>query len=163
MAQWRNSNIRFGWIGRILHWSGVALFIAIYVGISGLDLPPKIYQRDSVVDTHIWIGLGFFLLIAARLGWRLISINPVRGWRLNPRQEKFVVGLHQSLYLVVFLVSISGILSIGITPPGVSLLDVDGLKLTRSVHNMLALGFLCLVAIHAFMALVNLISAPPTE
>ena len=65
MIQLRNSTRRYGAVARLLHWSSVALMLALYIGISGLDVPPKLAVRETVVASHATIGLVLLVVIAA--------------------------------------------------------------------------------------------------
>ena len=145
MIQWRNSESGFGWVGRILHWTGVALVIAIYVGISGLDVPPKVYERDVVIATHNILGWSLLGLILVRLTWRLRSANPVLGWRLSKGHERLVVTVHRALYVIVIATCVSGWLATEQT--------------AVSLHDRLAMGLLLLLAAHATLALINMLVA----
>lgn len=165
-----NSVRRFGWIARIAHWTTVALIAMMFIDISGLDVPPKLAEREAVVAFHVSLGIVVLLLMLGRLGWRVANPNPVRGWNLSPGQQLFAISVHRLMYVVVISLCLCGI--VGVIADGTPL-GFFGVSLgaptispraaTRAlaldVHARLSILLLVMIAVHATTAVVNQVFA----
>lgn len=166
----RNSVDRFGWFARIAHWATVALIAIVFIDISGLDVPPKLAEREAVVAFHVSLGMVVLLLMLARLGWRVTNPNPVRAWNLSPGHRFFAISVHRLMYVVVIGLCLCGIA--GVIAGGAPL-DVFGLRLgapeiavqaaaralALDVHARLSTLLLIMIAVHATTAVVNQVFA----
>ena len=166
----RNSVHRFGWIARVLHWATVALVGIVFIDISGLDVPPKLAQRDAVVAFHVSLGLVVLLIMLCRLGWRLSNPNPVRSWNLSPGHRFLAITVHRLMYVVLISLCLCGI--VGVVTGGAAL-EIFGLNLVTpetamhatsnavalDLHDRLATLLLVMIAVHATVAVVNQVFA----
>lgn len=166
----RNSASRFGWIARVLHWTTVALVATVFIDISGLDVPPKLAQRDAVVAFHVSLGLVVFGIMLGRLGWRLSNPNPVQAWNLSPGHRLVALTVHRLMYGVVISLCLCGIAAV---VTGGAALEVFGLRLLEAgdamrapsnaialdLHDRLSMLLLAMIAAHATMAIVNQVFA----
>ena len=167
-----NTKTHYGLVARIGHWSSVALVAALFILISGLDVPPKVHDREAVVALHMSLGVLLFILMLSRLAWRLANPNPLLGYPLASWHRMAALTIHRCLYVVVLTLCGCGLLLVfadGL-PLAVFGLELFGAgapaetSLVVSAHAAhLALGdtLLLLVLIHATAAIVNQVFAPP--
>ncbi|MFC0710381.1 cytochrome b [Azorhizophilus paspali] len=163
--QWRNSSLRFGLVGILLHWS-VALTVFGLFGLGlwmrGLDYYSPWYR--AAPDIHKSIGILLFLVMLLRLAWRFVSPppEPLPGHgpliRLGSR-----IG-HALLYLGLFALMISGYLISTADGRPISVFGwfqvpalLSGLPnqedAAGEVHELLAWGLVGLAIVHALAAL----------
>jgi len=107
--RWRNSSSGFGWVSIGLHWL-VALLIYGLFGLgfymTGLGYYDPWYTRGP--EIHIALGVLLALLLLLRLAWRLG--NPEPAMLGQPWEQRAAHWVHRSLYLLPFIVVISGYL-----------------------------------------------------
>lgn len=169
----RNEPHAYGALARVMHWTTVALVAWLYIGISGLDLPPKNLARDAVVTTHVLAGAGVFLLMAVRLLWRFSNPNPVASYTLTRLHRAAVYVVHYTLYALVLAACVSGLIAVtseaGVLT-GLELGDSVGViaaslcvaaEDARTVHAALTSMLLLLALVHATAAVVNQIVGVP--
>jgi cytochrome b561 len=149
---------------KVLHWL-IALMVlgAISAGfyMTSQALSPQIIK---IYMTHKSVGVSIFLLMLARLLWRLKSPPPALPAAL-PAWQKTVSRLtHLALYLLLFLMPISGYLmnSATGTPmkyfglfrlPNVIARSADASAFWKAVHGYLAFALCALIALHVLAAL----------
>lgn len=105
----KNTTTSFGIIAKCLHW-GMALLILIQFTLAytmmGLDPNPF---KWTLYDLHKAIGLIVLILVGLRLGWRLINPVPTLP-RFLPKWQ--ILSSHLiiiMLYLLMFLMPLSGL------------------------------------------------------
>lgn len=107
----RNTPNDYGAVARTLHWLIVALLIAQFtLGWIGADLPVSL-RRLVLLARHKSLGATIFMLVIARLGWRLYSPPPALPGDM-PRWQR--VGAHAShwmMYALLLAMPIVGWLS----------------------------------------------------
>ncbi len=166
----RNSPHAYGLVARVLHWSSVALVATLYIGISGLDVPPKNAERALHVAFHASVGTGLLALMLARLAWRLTNPNPAAAYPLSRWHRTAVLTAHRSLYVLVFAACALGLLAHlaggaavmlpgGLALAGAAPPDPALARLAIALHDGATRALLLLVALHASAAVVNLILA----
>ena len=148
----KNSTQDFGWVGRALHWLGVALIFYLYMGVTGLDAPPKNALRDHYVTGHIIGGLLFTCLIVSRFVWRQHNINPLLHWGLAKKRRIISIFTHRFLYLLAILTCITGISSAQSTQAPLS-----------AFHTMLSTILLATLTFHVLVAISNFWSKSSSE
>lgn len=100
----------YGSVTKWLHW-----FVAILV-VGMLCLGTTMSQLDSsplkstLIMIHKSFGLLLFITIIVRWLWRVSNIKPKPINIKNPMLNKLLPWYHETLYLVVFLMPVSGIL-----------------------------------------------------
>lgn len=146
--QFRNTTRAYGWISRALHWMSVLLVMVILLDISGLDVPPKLAVRDSVVARHAVLGQMLLALMLLRLAWRLVNPNPVAAYALPAWHRALATWGHRALYVLVIGLCVSGLVA---QERAATALGAT----TRGLHDALVLPLLCLVAAHALKAIYN--------
>lgn len=146
-----------------LHWL-VALLIAGAFGLGWFmtDLPLS-PAKLKYYSWHKWIGVTVFLLALLRLIWRLTHRPPPLPADMPTWQRQASEWGHRALYLLIFILPLSGwlyssasgypVVYLGL----VQLPDLVGRDkalagVLHEVHELLATGLLVLVAVHVLAA-----------
>ena len=155
---------RYTGVAICLHW-GIAglLCVAFPLGLYMGDLPLS-PDKLRLFSYHKWLGLSIFMLAVLRITWRLTHAPPpppasLRAWE---RHAAFVV--HVFLYVLVFMVPVSGWLMssaqgfqtvwFGVLPlPDLLGRDNELAVLLKLAHQTLNYLMLALAAIHVLAAL----------
>ena len=163
----KNTKESFGWISISLHWiMAIALIGMYFVGDWMVDLDYYNSWYKTAPDYHRAVGIIIGVLMVFRLLWNAFQARPEH---LNPeeiRKNKLASLAHYSLYLLVFIMVVSGYLISTAKGQGI---DVFGLfevpaflsdsadrgELAGDIHEWLGLGFILLVALHALAALLH--------
>jgi len=98
---------RYGFVTRALHWGSAGLLAALAVlGWVSEDLP-KAVQAD-LMGAHISLGIGFLVLVGARIAWRVWQGWPEfheTGSRLLQRMARW---MHLALFGFMILLPVTG-------------------------------------------------------
>jgi cytochrome b561 len=153
---------RYGSAAIGFHWLMFALVVC--VGILGLlhDSWPNKPSQRFWINIHALLGLALWLLLFARLGWRLRHVPPpaVSGSLLQRRLRGLV---HFTLYALLFVIPIIGIVTFvyhgRVFNFGLFVLDLH-VASNRAVshpteewHGYLAYALFGLAGLHAVIAL----------
>jgi cytochrome b561 len=166
----RSGRDHWGSLAKFFHWTIVLLIIVqATVGLIMVDLP----KRPSVLpwySFHKSIGLTVLALAILRLLWRAIDARPIEPAGMPRWQVISARGGHALLYLLIFLVPLSGwwydsvsalrplywFGLIHMPPLGGPDPSIPDLKeLARSRHEFLFWLLVIVAAGHAVMALVH--------
>lgn len=91
-----------------LHWLAAVLIVAnLALGLTMVDLPLSPTKLRTYA-WHKWAGVTIFLLSAARLLWRLAHPAPELPASMPAWQRAAANASHRVLYLLFFLVPLSG-------------------------------------------------------
>jgi len=91
-----------------LHWLvAFAIFGAFALGLYMQDLPIS-PAKLKLYSYHKWIGVSIFVLMLARLGWRLAHTPPPLPTGMPGWQHRAAKGLHHLLYALLFAIPLSG-------------------------------------------------------
>lgn len=147
-----------------LHW----LLALLVVGGFGLgwfmtDLPLS-PDKLKYYAWHKWIGVSVFLLAVLRLAWRLGHRPPPLPAGTPPWQRLAADWTHRLLYLLIFVLPLSGwlyssasgypVVYLGLVQlPDLVAKDKVLADLLHEVHELLAWGLCALVAVHFAAAL----------
>ncbi|PID47621.1 MAG: cytochrome b [Proteobacteria bacterium] len=162
-----NTRENFGWVSIGLHWLlAVALIAMYFVGdwMVGLDYYSPWYKVAP--DLHRSVGVLVGALMVMRLLWNHIQVRPEPLGHQSPLMRRLATAAHHLLYLMVFIIVVSGYLISTAKGQGV---DVFGLfeipallgnsvkrgELAGDIHEYLALAFILLVVLHALAAIVH--------
>lgn len=106
-----NTLERWGSVSIGLHWTIAALVLLVQVpaGITMVWLDPGMAQ-NVCYNIHKTNGIVIFLLAIVRLGWRWSNPVPLLPADLPGWQVKLAHGTHALLYIVLFLMPITGFL-----------------------------------------------------
>jgi len=162
---YRNKPAQWGCISIVMHW---VVAVAV-IGLFGLGLWMRSlgyydpwYQKGP--DIHRSVGVCLFLVIAFRLFWRYLTPPPLPLENHKRWEVKLSHRVHFLLYLLLFLVMISGyfIASADALPiaifnwaeiPAIVLPIAQQEEVAGAAHYYLAVTMMLLVAVHALGAL----------
>lgn len=160
-----DSDATFGWASILLHWITAIIVVALwYFGKSILNGPPE--DSDAMRDLHVSLAANAWLIIFARVVWRVRSGHPhVKGQSL--RMHRIAKLAHYIMLLVLGLMLFSGPLLIW---SGENSIDVFGLLTIPSplsaseslrevawfIHSNSSMALLVLVLLHIGGALKHL-------
>lgn len=163
--QLKNTRIRYGLVAITLHWL-VALTV-IGLAILGLWMVDLSYYSPYYRSAPFWhksIGLTLFAVLLLRLLWRGFNPRPAH----LPNHKRWELGLagvvHVLLYLLLFVIVLSGYLISTETGQGISFFGwfevpalITGLTAQADraglVHYWVAIAVLVLAGLHALGAL----------
>ena len=163
--QFKNTRTRYGLVAITLHWL-VALTV-IGLAILGLWMVDLSYYSPYYRSAPFWhksIGLTLFAVLLLRLLWRGFNPRPEH----LPNHKRWELGLagvvHVLLYLLLFVIVLSGYLISTETGQGISFFGwfevpalITGLTAQADraglVHYWVAIAVLVLAGLHALGAL----------
>jgi cytochrome b561 len=156
-ARYTNTAIALHWLTFALIASGFGL--AVYM--TGLQLSPRKLEYFS---WHKWIGVTVFMLVVARLAWRLVHPAPALPAMMPAWQQRAAVLVHAALYALMLVIPLTGWLyssASGIPTVYLGLLQLPDLlekdkalaAQLKLVHVTLNYTMLTLVVVHAAAAL----------
>lgn len=106
---WRNSTQGYGLTAILFHWLVVAGVIGLFaLGLWMVDLSYYDPNYRSSLALHKSIGVALFVVVAARLIWRLL--NPQSAPHGRPWERHLANTVHRLLYLLLFAALIAGYL-----------------------------------------------------
>jgi len=106
----KNSLSEYGLFSKIFHWLTAALLIIqIPLGFYLVDLDFG-EKRITIESIHITFGIAIFYTVLARLIYKTFNPTPKIGNSIFPGQKIIAKINHISLYIVVFVITISGAL-----------------------------------------------------
>jgi cytochrome b561 len=158
-----NRNIRYHPFQVSLHWLVVILIIAAFLlgkSMSGLPNEPA---KTPLLALHMLLGLTTLIVIVLRLIARVRLPRPASATTGNAFLDWVGKAVHYALYLLVFLMALSGMslsLQSGLLPavfgvPGAAL-PADFFEFSaRMLHGFIAPALLVLIFIHAGAALYH--------
>ena len=157
--------IRYDGVAVALHWLiGLAMLGQIAFGFLLDTLAPRgTPARASTINVHKFIGLVLFVLVAARLLWRLRHAPPAMPASMPHSRSVAARWGHRALYAAMLLVPLAGYAASNFSKYGVRLFGVHlmpwGPDLPRvyraldSLHAATAWLLTAMIAGHIAMAL----------
>jgi len=101
-------SLRYTPVAKGLHWvMAVMLFGSFALGIYMTDLPLS-PEKLQLYSWHKWAGVSFFLLVWIRLIWRLRNRPPPLPAHMSGRQVRAAQWGHAALYILMFVIPLSG-------------------------------------------------------
>lgn len=160
----RNNKERFGLISQLFHWGTFFLFVSLFVLAEIAEDAPKGPEKWALYDLHKSIGISILFVVFLRLSWRLANPVPEPIGAVSRWIEKAASVGHFLLYVVMFLMPLSGyVMSVsgghdvswfGLFKLPSLLGKNEGLhELTEEFHEVMAAVILVLVATHLLAAL----------
>ena len=158
------SGTRYTGLAIGLHWLiAVAITGSFALGLYMHELPLS-PQKLRLYSWHKWAGVTIFVVVAVRLGWRLLHRPPGLPAAMPAWQRTVATATHVLLYLLMFAVPLSGWLMssakgfqtvwFGILPlPDLLAKNAELGKLLAEVHELLNFGMAALVIAHLGAAL----------
>lgn len=106
----KNSKNSYGLISIVIHWlMAIAIFFMFGLGLYMVDLTYYDAWYKGSLDLHKSLGILLFGFLMFRVFWRVINTKPaalvVLKW-----QQFIAHWMHQSLYIVMLLLMVSGYL-----------------------------------------------------
>ncbi|KQT42467.1 MULTISPECIES: cytochrome b [unclassified Methylophilus] len=146
----KNSNTQYGLIARILHWTSVAMLLAIIVIASQFsDLAPG-PEKLELTSSHSSLGILLLFLMITRLTWRNLNPNPIHSYSIKPWQKLVAISLHRSIYIIIITQCLLGLLMLLTSGETFHFFDVFTLppllEQTSPLHET-ALGFHYLISV----------------
>ncbi|MBI1890962.1 MAG: cytochrome b [Burkholderiales bacterium] len=148
-----------------LHWLIALLIVAAFtLGWTMTSIPGITPTKLKYFSWHKWIGVTVLGLAAARLIWRLMHRPPAYPDSMPPWQKTAAGVLHGVLYVLMFVVPLSGyfyslaagvpVVYLGVIPLPVLIDPNPTLKpVLKEVHELLTNGLLVVVGAHVAAAL----------
>ncbi|HEX4388308.1 MAG TPA: cytochrome b [Steroidobacteraceae bacterium] len=104
----RNTARRWGAIAQLLHWLIAVLVVAqVTLALMADDLPAGV-KKLTLLARHKSIGITVLVLAAMRLGWRWTNPTPPLPATLKPYEMTLARATHALLYVLLFLVPLTG-------------------------------------------------------
>ena len=167
MAGLKNTRESFGWISISLHWLMAVGLIAMYfLGdyMVGLDYYDKWYK--DAPEIHKGAGFIIGVSMVLRLLWNQMQEKPQHLDPKTVRMNWMASAAHYMFYLLVLVLVVSGYLISTAKGQGIEVFglfeipallpdDKDRGELAGDIHELLGLGFMLLVAVHALAALAH--------
>lgn len=132
------------------------------MGVYTWNLATEASPRTFYFGLHKSVGITLLALIAFRLFWRLTHRPPALPATLKDLERKLATAGHHSLYLLMFLVPLSGVImalysKYGISWFGIQLLEGLDNKVVREnfaeVHEVVGIIMLLVIGLHIAGAL----------
>lgn len=163
--QWRNTPTRYGLVTILMHW--LVAMAVIGLAILGLWMVGLSYYSPYYRIGPFWhksIGIALFAVLILRLLWRWFTPRPAHLPNHKRWELRLAEATHLLLYLLLFVILVSGYLISTATGQGVSVFGwfevpalITGLPSQADragqVHYWAAMGVLGLAALHALGAL----------
>lgn len=159
MMQLKNSQTSYGAISLFLHWLMAFFVIAMLMIGWGRDYTHG-ELKSFLMDIHKSTGIMILLLMTCRLVWRLASPPPHLPAEM-PKTTKYAAhGAHTALYILMFLMPISGWLLVSAVGRTIDFLGVIPLPslmektqsyapMIKETHEIMAYGLAGLILLHA--------------
>ena len=103
----RNTTTRWGAVAQLLHWAIVVLIIVQFTLGYRAHWATGLKKLGTVVPHKSW-GITILALAIIRLGWRLINPTPLLPTNLKPWERGAAHFTHFGLYLLLFVMPLTG-------------------------------------------------------
>ncbi|MFM8813170.1 MAG: cytochrome b [Methylophilaceae bacterium] len=132
------------------------------LGIAQWNVAQEMSPRTFYFNLHKSLGVTILALVLFRIYWRLSHRPPALLSSLNAWERKLAAGGHHSLYLLMVLIPVAGIImslysKYGLQWFGIKLLEgLDNKDLRETfaeVHELLGTAMLVVLAVHVLGAL----------
>jgi cytochrome b561 len=155
---------QYGPVAIALHWLTALLLVGSFtIGLSMVGLPLS-RQKLQWYAWHKWIGITVFLVTSLRLAWRATHAAPDPLQTMPPWQRRASVLVHDTLYLLLLVIPLSGwiyssstgvqVVYLGLVPlPDLVPKDRELARVLLIVHLTLNFALFSLVCVHTAAAL----------
>lgn len=160
----KNSSKSYGWISIVIHWlMAIAIFFMFGLGLYMVDLTYYDAWYKGSLDLHKSLGLVLLGFLIFRIFWRVINTKPTA--LAGPKwQQRMAHWMHQSLYLVMLLLMVSGYLISTADGRAIVVFDLINISalpwqienqedIAGEIHAILSWLLMALSAAHALAAL----------
>lgn len=154
----RNTADRYGSLAKLLHWGmALVIFYLLFLGFTMGDLP--IAEKVKTYGLHKSLGIFVLSLAAMRVIWRLKGPVPPLSSTMRPHERYAALITHASLYILMFLMPMSGWLmssaaGFPVSPFGLFVLPdlIEPSKQARNfwhtAHEFLSFALIGLISLH---------------
>ena len=148
-----------------LHWVLALLIVfALGMGMFSLkDIPNSSPDKILALRVHLIAGILILVLVLIRFATRFLTPRPEPATAGNAFLDKIAVLTHYGLYLLVFLMAVSGVATsvqaglpaIVFAGTGAPLPESFAIYRPRAAHGVMATLLLALAALHILAALYH--------
>ena len=164
---WSERNSAYGWTSILLHWIAAILLIALYLLAERFEGMPRGPEKFAAVNLHAAVGMSAFLLLVARVLWRMQRGHP----DLPPQPfglDTVAKVVHWLMLTAIVVLMVSGPLIVWSAGREIDIFGLFALptpfEKSRSLHHLLedthavvAHVFVFLFIVHVVGALKNLV------
>ena len=155
---------QYGRTAIALHWLTALLLVCSFtIGLSMVGLPLS-RQKLQWYAWHKWIGITVFLVTCLRVAWRATHAAPDPLGAMPPWQRRASVLVHDTLYLLLLVIPLSGwiyssstgvqVVYLGVIPlPDLVPKDRELARMLLILHLTLNFALFSLVCVHTAAAL----------
>tara|TARA_R110001583_G_C5671033_1_gene411094 strand:+ start:7972 stop:8523 length:552 start_codon:yes stop_codon:yes gene_type:complete len=106
----KNSSKSYGWISIVIHWlMAIGIYFMFGLGLYMVELTYYDAWYKGSLDLHKSLGLVLLGVLMFRAFWRVINTQPTT--LAGPKWQQLMAHwMHQSLYIVMLLLMVSGYL-----------------------------------------------------
>jgi cytochrome b561 len=160
-----NTQTYYGYISMFFHWlSAITIFTLFGLGFYMVDLGYYDQWYTAAPKLHESIGILLFIFMVFRLIWRYTQLKPAHLASHSNLERKAGKFIHSILYLLIFLIMISGYLISTGDDRGIDVFDLfmvpsfgafieNQEDLAGLIHEWLAYTVITLSLLHAMAAL----------
>ena len=162
---WRNTDSGWGWVNITIHWLTVLSVVGLFaLGLWMVELTYYEEGYNFAPTIHQSVGLLLFVLTLFRVIWRWQNVTP-QPLSTHRQFEKKIASLaHKLIYVLLFLILISGYLISTADGRSISLFELFDVPATLygieqqedvagELHLILSISLMLLVVMHAAGAL----------
>lgn len=164
--QLRNTETRYGQVGRLMHWTSVALLAVIVIVSVQLEDLADGPGKTALVGRHASFGLLLLVLMFLRAGWRSSNVNPIHSYTIPGWQKKLAQSIHLFVYAIVISQCIVGVVQVmayesAVTLFGIVVVEPAGAaspgarELLHELHEWMANVIYVTVSIHVAAAIYH--------
>ncbi len=167
-----NTAAQFGWVAILLHWSmALLLYSLFFLGFWMVTLGSYHPYYDIAPYWHISLGLLIGLMWVFRLFWRRLNPVVLPLQSIPKIQNKGAYIIHITLYILIFIICLSGYLLASVTGDEIrffQLFELNEFEFTRIdfladnqeqimqiIHQYSSYLLIILSLIHAIAALMH--------
>ncbi len=160
-----NTPTNYGYVSMFFHWlSALIIFSLFGLGYYMVDLTYYHEWYKTAPALHKSIGVSLFILMVVRLIWRYKQLTPEHLASHTNLERKAGKLIHSALYLLVFIIMISGYLISTADDRGIEVFELFVIPgfgsfienqedIAGLIHKWLAYVLITFALLHAFAAL----------
>lgn len=142
----RNSDRGYGPVSKTLHWLTVLAVLAQFVVGYWMSRVGDQAGGIALLPVHVGLGLGILALTVVRLVWRLATPLPPWAEQLSAVERTIARAVERTLYLLLFLIPLTGLGLLLIPGPG---------DLLLGLHIAAHIAFFATLTVHLVLVVKN--------
>lgn len=151
--------MKYSFFSRVLHWlMAFVIIFMIFLGLFMDEVSKEFEYRMTIYNFHKSIGVLLIFLITVRLINRFINKPPILQNSI-PKIERIIANIaHISMYILMFLIPISGYLMsnsygfpvsfFSFEMPVLVATNIENAKLFSEAHEFLSFSLLFIIILH---------------